>query len=1226
MCHQGVCGVCIVMVRAYRQTSGTIETFSVNSCLVLALSCNGWEITTIEGVGNRKDGYSDVQKRIAALNGTQCGYCTPGWVMQMHSLLHKNLTMSELEDSFGSNTCRCTGYRPILDTIKSFASDANKDLCSKVKDIEDLKICPKSNRKCSIDSNSSDWCLLNYECVTSNEIICINYKTEVFFKVYTVDQILQVIRENGSNFMLVDGNTAKGVIKNFQYPKILIDISDVTSLKQYTFEQNFVVGANTSIQDCITIFSNEAKTREQFQYFEQFVKHLELVAHIPVRKIGSLAGNMMIKHNDPTYQSDIFLLFEAVGATVTVCNSNGNSKVLSLPAFLQYDMKNSLILNFKLPPQGKNHIFKSYKIISRNQNALAIVNAAFYIKINPNTSVFEETSIVYGNISGSFIHANKTEKYITGKNVFNTETLQSAIKILDQEIDPAEEPVEATPKIRKKLAIGLFYKFILSICPQELLSSRYSSGGTLISRPLSSGKQYYQTDKDLYPLNQPVQKLEAVIQSSGEAQYVNDIPMMYNQVFAAFVLSKVCKGKVDLIDIDDIVDHSGFIAFFTPKDIPGVNSFTYPSIYLQTEDEEIMASDNIKFYGQPVAIVVANSEQLAAELARKVKVTYKSEDSKPVLTIDEAKEDKDRYMAGGDDATIKPKGKGTDGKTVIKGKYEIEAQYHYYMEPLSCVVIPVDTGLEVYSTTQWMDLVQIGVARCLKIKESDVHVMVRRIGGGFGGKISRNNQVATACALVASKLDRPCRFILPIETNLDIAGRRLPSQLEYEVSVDENGKIQYLNATIIEDDGCSHNENILSYTKDGFKNCYNYDNFSLNTGAVVTDLPSNTFARAPGTAEGIAAIEHIMERIAFTLQIDPTKVRLANMTNEDNDLPSLIEILKNESDYEKREDDIKQFNKDNRWIKKAINLFVMSFPVTYYGNYSALVSIYRGDGTVTVTMGGVEMGQGVNTKAAQVCAYELKIPLDYVTIIPNYSFVAANNVFSGSSIVSESVCYAIIKCCKTLNDRLQPVREEMKNATWLDVVQKAGNDEIDLVAEYMMNDTEPDLEGYNAFAVTICEVEVDVLTGRYQINRVDILEDVGLSTNPTIDVGQVEGAYVQGLSYNTLEKFKYNIKTGELLNDRAINYEVYLAKDIPVDFRIKLRFNSKNPKGVLGSKAVGEMGICTSFGICYALRGCIMASRADSGYKREWIDIDFPCDPEAILKALDVKLSELTIS
>ncbi|XP_052750539.1 uncharacterized protein LOC113513917 [Galleria mellonella] len=1226
MCYEGGCGACSVSVRARRETTGNTETFSVNSCLVLVFSCHGWDITTIEGVGNRHDGYSDIQNRFKAFNATQCGYCTPGWIMNLYSLQDKHLTTAELEKSFGSNTCRCTGYRPILDVIKSYAVDASPELCQRVKDIEDLKICDKNfrncQRKCSTYSVSSDWSLLENSLPRTEKTIVLDFGKEKMYKVFDEEDIFDIFNKYGvESYQLVDGNTAKGIYETYEYPRVLIDISNVKSLKGYQFDQNLIIGANTSLEECRQIFNDVAHSNDDFSYLSEFAKHFESIAHIPVRNIGSLAGNLMLKHSMPSFPSDVFLLLSAVGAVVTVRNSSGQRTNLYMTHFLKYNMQGVLMLSIALPPLGASNIFKSYKIMPRNQNAVAIVNAAFLINMSSDNKTIKEATIVFGNISTEFIYAKHTEDYLRNKNCFDNKVLQGAIKKLHDEICPEENDFYSKD-IRKKLAIGLFYKFALSIAPSSTVDARYRSGGELLQRPISHGTQDFQTDSSLYPLNQPLPKLEALLQSSGEAQFVNDIPPFPLEVFGAFVLSTIHVGQIDSIDTTDVLKIDGVLAVYTAKDIPGANSFIRPGVQLESKNEEILVSSNVKYYGQPLAIVVATSQELAANVANKVKVTYKNISFEaPVTTIDRAKKDSKRYVPS--DESIDPKGRGSNVTKTIKGLYEVGTQFHYYMEPISCVVVPVDDGLEVYESTQWMDLSQIAIAQCLDIKESQILMKVRRCGGAFGGKISRNVQAATACALVAHKLTLPCRFILPMQTNMSIVGGRFPTQCDYEVGVDDDGEIQYLQATVVQDQGYSINDSVISYTAGGFPNCYNSDYMSVKFASVFTDLPCNTFMRAPGTSEGIICIENIMEHIAYGVQKDATDVRLTNMRKEDNDLPQLIDILKKEADYDERKKSIQDYNKSNRWIKKAIHISPMIFPVEYYGNYSAMVSIYRGDGTVTITTGGIEMGQGLNTKAAQVCAHELNIPLRYISVLPSMSFVAANNVFSGSSITSESVCYSIIKACEILNKRLEPVKQKLTNPTWEQIAWKAGEDLVDLTAKYMMTDQEKDLSNYSAFGVAILETQLDVLTGRYELLRADILEDVGLSANPTIDVGQLEGGYIQGLGYFTTEKMVYDEHTGKKLSNRSLTYHVPLALDIPADFRVKFRYNSKNHKGVLGSKTVGEMGICTAYGVTHALRRCIMESRKESGYDpNEWINIDVPYTPESVLKALAVKLEE----
>lgn len=233
-------------------------------------------------------------------------------------------------------------------------------------------------------------------------------------------------------------------------------------------------------------------------------------------------------------------------------------------------------------------------------------------------------------------------------------------------------------------------------------------------------------------------------------------------------------------------------------------------------------------------------------------------------------------------------------------------------------------------------------------------------------------------------------------------------------------------------------------------------------------------------------------------------MRLANLKSSASDLKEMIETLKCKVDYDNRALEISQFNATNKWMKKAIYINIMDFPVIYYGNFTVLVSVYR-DGTVTVTTGGIEMGQGANTKVAQVCARELGIPLSYIHVISHYSFVASNNGFSGASITTESICYAAIKACGSINNRIHQLKARVggDESTWEELVKTAAEEEIELTSSYMMTDKEEDLSGYSAYAVSIIEVQLDVLTGRFQLVRVDILEDVGISINPALDVGQV---------------------------------------------------------------------------------------------------------------------------
>lgn len=278
----------------------------------------------------------------------------------------------------------------------------------------------------------------------------------------------------------------------------------------------------------------------------------------------------------------------------------------------------------------------------------------------------------------------------------------------------------------------------------------------------------------------------------------------------------------------------------------------------------------------------------------------------------------------------------------------------------------------------------------------------------------------------------------------------------------------------------------------------------------------------------------------------------------------------------------------------------MQFPAGYFGVYPAFVAIYHGDGTVAVSHGGVECGQGINTKVAQVVAYGLGIPLELVNIKQADTLIGANSTVTGGSVTSECVCFAAKRVCDVLVKRLKAVRDTLPpNAKWLEVVQAAFARGIDLTAKYMMKPT--DAKPYFVYGCACAELEVDVLTGNLLINRVDIVEDVGQSMSPLVDVGQIEGAFMMGVGYWLNEKLVYDRRTGQLLTDRSWNYKVPGAKDIPIDFRVKfIASENEGSLGVLRSKTTGEPALVMSIVVSFALRHALNSARAESGIADSW--------------------------
>ncbi|XP_078042324.1 uncharacterized protein LOC144472818 isoform X2 [Augochlora pura] len=1205
MCHEGGCGACIV--------SATVKgvTMSVNSCLVPVLICQGWTIKTIEGLGNQKDGYHVLQATLAQKNGSQCGYCSPGMVMNMYSLIQdRKLTMKEIENSFGSNICRCTGYRPILDAFKSFASDAPKEMVKEIHDIEELykmKMCKKTGGPCQ---NGYNGCAAPGQ--TTDTMINIKLDGSAFHKVLTVDALFEVFRNNpDATYVLHGGNTAHGVYR-LKVPDIYIDINDISDLRRISKESDsLTIGGNVSLTVAMDTFNKYSK-EPKFEYLQHLASHIDLIASVPVRNIGTLAGNLMIKHQYREFPSDLFLIFETAGAQIHVLDAGGK-KSMNFLDFLKYDMNHRLIYSIVLPALGSEYSYRSFKIMPRAQNAHAHVNAGFLLKLDGTGKVLEKPNIIFGGINKDFLHATNTENFLIGKSVFNKDIVKQALDKLDTELTPDHVLPDYSPKFRKTLAEGLFFKFLINL-KSENVDPKVRTGGTILERGLSSGKQEYDTDKNLWPLNQPLPKIEAAYQTSGEAQYMNDLPPMHNEVFCAFVLATVPNGKVGSIDASEALKMKGVVAFFSSKDVPGKNLFVVGANQqmMLSSDEVLFADEKIEFNGQPVGVVAAISHTIANEAAEKVKVSYVDvKQDKGIYNIEQVitSNDESRLLQT---AHYAANTKGNDTKHVVKGVFRCGSQYHYTMEPQTCVCVPIEDGMDIYSSSQHMDLVQTSVASVLNIPNNSINVNVRRLGGGYGAKISRATLIACACALVSYKLNRPARFIMSIESNMKVIGKRYDTRQDYEVGVDDNGKIQYLNAKIWGNAGCSFNEMHSYYTAEHMKSCYDTSTWSCDGFEARTDLPSNTYCRAPSSTEGLGMIENLMEHIARVVGKDSLEVRLANMSSHHKDeLQPLLDDLRKTADYDMRKRAVETFNNENRWKKKGIALVPMIYPLAIWGQFNALVAIYARDGTVSVTHGGIECGQGINTKVAQIAAHTLGINLSLVTVKPSNNLTAPNNFVTGGSITSESCAYATMKCCQELLQRLEPIKKELKNPTWQELVLTAHLKNVDLCARFMYFPND-DIKSYEIHGVTIAEVEVDMLTGQHLVNRVDIIEDVGVSMNPEIDVGQMEGAFVMGLGFWTSEDLIYDPKTGALTNYRTWNYKPPGAKDIPVDFRVYFR-NSPNPLSVLRSKAIGEPPLIMSCAVPIAIRNALDSARKDAGNKDQWYRLDGPVTTEKVL-------------
>nr|XP_029717268.1 xanthine dehydrogenase 1-like [Aedes albopictus] len=1046
MCLEGGCGACTVYVERQDPATGEKDSISVNSCLLLVFACHGLEITTIEGIGNRKDGYHPLQKQLAEFNGSQCGMCSPGMVMTMYGLMKSKqgkVSAEEVEKAFGGNLCRCTGYRPILEAFRSFAA-TSEELCEDIEDF--VKICPGRGSACNAK------CKLRDE---KKPIRILFGDGREWHKVYSLQEVLIILKQiNDRPCMLVCGNTANGVYRRNDNIQVFIDCNSVVELHEVSISDTISVGANIRLTKFMKVLADASASNQQFYYCKELIKHLELVAHPLVRNVGCIAGNLSLKNQHREFPSDISLLLEAVGAKLTTVNAQSNQQTVeSIVDYISSSAQKKVIRSISLPAlDPRVYVLKTFKIMPRAQNAFAYMNAAFLIKLDASRTMINEAKICFGNISASFTHAEQTERFLTGKTLFSNDSLQATIQSLNAELQPDWILPESSAEYRKNLAIALFYKFVLTIAPMDQVKQQYRSGSTVLDRPLSSGQQSYDTYNKYWPLTKYIPKVEGLAQCAGEAEYINDIHPFPNELFAAFVVATVPLSKVAQIDSTQALKMKGVVGCFTAKDIPGANSFT-PQVLGFPEVEEVLCSGRVLYYGQPVGIVVAETHAIANRATKLVEVTYEkvSEGVRLRLKTSDGVASGETYeMVGEEYNTVDV----SETRNVV-GRMELFGQSHFPLEKQTCICVPQESGMDVYPSAQWMGVTQIAISQMLNIPHSRINIFIRRVGGAFGSKVSRQGLTACGAALAAHLTNRPVRFYLTLEANMQLIGKRLDCISDYEVHVDDHG-----------------------------------------------------------------------------------------------------------------------------------------------------------DGSVVVTHGGIEMGQGINTKVTQVIAFTLGIPLDMVSVKPSNTWTAGNSDPSGGSITSESVCYAASKACETLLERMKPQREKYPDAPWFQLVQICYVASVDLSVNFMFRAT--DVLPYFIWSLCSAEVEVDVLTGNILIRRMDVQEDTGESMSPGIDLGQIEGAITMGLGYHLAEELIYDATTGKLLTDRTVNYKLFGAKDIPVDFRVDFLKGSSNPCGVLRSKSASEPPLNLSVVVLFALRNALRSARKDAGLPDEWIQLGTASTPEKI--------------
>ena len=771
--------------------------------------------------------------------------------------------------------------------------------------------------------------------------------------------------------------------------------------------------------------------------------------------------------------------------------------------------------------------------------------------------------------------------------------------------------------------------------------------------------------KNLLPASHVQQGTEVVHESAhlhvtGGATYTDDIPELAGTLYAALVLSPVAHGELigDGIDREAILKEHGVVAVFTARDIPGENNCG-PIVH----DDPFLADGKVEFLGQAVAVVVARDMLYAREAASKATVQVK--ELKPILTIEEAME------AGS--FVMPPKGitRGDAAAAIASAAHKIQGtvrtgqQEQFYLEGQITYAVPREDGqLTLYCSTQHPDGNQREAAAALNLTTNDVEVICRRMGGGFGGKEGNASIFSQSAALAAFKLKKPVKLRVNRDDDMMITGKRHDFRIDYEVGFDDNGRVQGANITLMS--RCGYSTDYSGPVNDRaclhIDNTYHIPALKLVSHRCKTNTQSATAFRGFGGPQGMFGIETVMDEIATTLKKDPLEVRKLNlyqdpaisgtpdtMTTQYNQLiedwvgDKVVAQVESQARYAERRAAVQAFNAQSKTRKRGLALvplkFGISFTATHLNQGGALLVIYM-DGSVSVNHGGTEMGQGLNTKMAQVCADGLGISVDKVRVTATDSQKVPNASATSASSGADINGAAIMNATAQMRERLKPVAARLlgcqledvtfadnavhgggKSVHWADLTKQAWLDRVGLSVTgfYMTPEIKYDfttLNGrafyYYCYGASVSEVEVDTRTGEWWLKAVDIVHDVGQSINPAIDKGQIEGAYVQGMGWLTMEECIWD-KKGKLLTHGPSTYKIPVAGDVPEHFNVTL-FDGYNLKPTpFHSKATGEPPLMLALSSFFALKDAV----ASVGQHQTVVHMDAPATPERILLACE---------
>jgi len=1271
-CAEGDCGACSVAM-VERDVTGKPAWRAVNSCLMPVCLVAGREVVSVEGVGCSAR-LHPVQAKMVEHFGSQCGYCTPGFVCSLFEAYHRDdiHTHEDLDDQLAGNLCRCTGYRPIRDAaIEAFSARGSRGNAAQTNGDNPSEPPPAGGGKdplaAGLESRNATLGAVEYQSAR-----------EGFFRPASLAELIR-LRNEHPDARLIAGATELGldITKRHQKFTTLISTEAVAELKELKSTENeWHIGAAVTLTDI------EDRLGEEYPALGDM---LRVFGSRQIRNRATMGGNLATA--SPIGDCAPVLL--ALDAKVVIVGQasrlpppemeNQKSEIGATPvlrervlplsdffiAYRKTALQSGEVFKTIIVPRGPSqpgltHKCGWFKVSKRREMDISTVAACFTVDLDKN-NVVRHARLAYGGVAALPMRAKKTESALVGKP-WSDEMIQGVLPALRTEFTPIPD-VRGTAEYRRGLITSLLEKFYHE--PVAAAATRPQSNVTTSQRPVAPAA------------TRSVPHESAHKHVTGEAMYVDDQSNGMLEVWP--VCSPHARAGILKRDATVARQMPGIQAVLLAEDIPGTNDVG------TKQDEPLLATNEVSFHSQIVALVVGETPEACRAAAGKVVVEY--EPRPPVLTLRQALAERSFH----NEPNFIRRGNCDEALAVapltLAGEFELEGQEHFYLETHAAWAERGEDGsMLVASSTQHPSEVQQVIAHLLHLPANQVVVQVPRMGGGFGGKETQAATPAALAALAAYHTGKRVRVRFNRDQDMALLGHRHPFFAKFRVGFDEQGLLRAAQIHLWSNGGWAQDLSPAVTDRALFHldNAYYLPAVEFRGQVAKTNRSSNTAFRGFGGPQGILVIEELLDRVARRLGLAPEVVRERNLyrgteeTNttpygqriEDNRLQAIWQELKQSAELAKRREEIERWNRAQQHRKRGIAItpvkFGISFTVTHLNQAGAFVLIYQ-DGSVQLNHGGTEMGQGLHTNVAMIAAQELGVKLENIRVMPTSTDKVPNTSATAASAGTDLNGAAVKNACETLRARLAPVAAELMAAgvtklepqsglgnrnsgesqrllasaamgmvfangfvfqrgipelkvSFADVVKRAYLSRISLSATgyYATPGIHWDRVAgrgqpfhYFACGAAVSEVEVDGFTGMHRVLRVDILHDVGDSVNEGVNRGQIEGGFVQGMGWLTTEELKWDDK-GVLLTHSPDTYKIPSVGDTPRIFNVTLLKNATKPGVIYGSKAVGEPPLMLAISVREAIRDAVAAFGPGDGE----VALASPATGEAIWMAI----------